>query len=351
VIELHSTPQPHVYIVILNWNGWRDTIECLDSVFRVKYPDFTVIVCDNDSSDGSMEKIQDWAHGNTLSSATSRDLQVLIDPPCPKPVAYVALTASEISSVKPSPDVRLVLIQTGSNLGFAGGNNVGVRYALAQGHCDYVWLLNNDTVIEPGSLTALVLKSKFDPMLGICGSLLRDYAVPHEIQTTGRKYSPWSGRTSAFRQSAGAPGKAPDNRGYVVEGASMLVSGRFLEKTGLLEESYFLFFEELDWMKRGSPAFHFGYAPESVVYHKTGASIGSAIARTSRSALSDFYQTRNRLVFTRRHYPWFLPSVMVAVVASALQRILIGKPKNAGSILRGALASLSRTRSKGQAFR
>lgn len=339
--------QPHVYIVILNWNGWRDTVECLESVFKLDYPSFTVVVCDNASSDGSMTKIQDWADGRVAAECSSADLTRLIEPPAPKPLRFIVAAAREAQS---DPAARLVLIQTGSNLGFAGGNNVGIRYALARGHRGYVWLLNNDTLIEPDSLSALVQMAQTDSMLGICGSLLRDYAAPHDIQTTGRRYSPWSGRTSAFKERTDAASAGPGRSGYIVEGASMLVSGEFLERVGLLEESYFLFFEELDWMTRADSIFHFGYSPASVVYHKTGASIGSAIARTSRSPLSEFYQTRNRLVFTRRHHPWFFLCVLLAVSFSAVQRIFIGKPANAGAILRGALASLSPARSKGQAL-
>jgi GT2 family glycosyltransferase len=351
VIDPPAATQPHVYIVVLNWNGWQDTIECLESVFRLEYPGFTVIVCDNASSDGSMEKIQDWAGGHIRAACSSPDLRRLVMPPCPKPVAFVAIPASEVAAPTAPPDVRLVLIRTGANLGFAGGNNVGIRYALARGHRGYIWLLNNDTVIEPDSLSALVRMAQCDSMLGICGSLLRNYHAPHDVQTTGRTYRPWSGRTRAVREPNNAENARGQGRpGYIVEGASMLISGRFLEEVGLLEEGYFLYFEELDWMTRAAPAFHFGYAPSSVVYHKMGASVGSAIARTSRSALSDFYQARNRLVFTKRHYPRLFPFVMAAVAMSALQRVAIGKPKNAGAIMRGAIASFSRTRSKGQAF-
>jgi GT2 family glycosyltransferase len=351
VINPQPANQPHVYIVVLNWNGWRDTIECLESVFRMDYPRFTVIVCDNASTDGSLENIQDWARGNVMASCSSPDLARLVMPPILKPIAFFSLSAPEGARTQPSPDVRLVLIQTGANLGFAGGNNVGIRYALSHGHRDYVWLLNNDTVVDPHSLSALVRMAQADQMLGICGSLLRNYTSPHDVQSVGRRYSPWSGRTRPFQELATAKEDATvsGRPGYIVEGASMLVSGKFLDRVGLLEESYFLFFEELDWITRALPVFHFGYSPASIVYHKVGTSIGSSTTRTSRSVLSDFYQARNRLVFTGRHYPGFFLSVLAAVGAGALQRIVIGKPKNAVAILRGAIASFKHARVPGQA--
>lgn len=351
MIESQVAIQPHVYVILLNWNGWRDTIECLESVFRLDYPCHTVIVCDNASSDGSMKKIEDWASGRITASCDSPDLTRLIVPSIPKPIAFISIRASETSTKRRSPDHRLILIETGANLGFAGGNNVGIRYALACGDCDYVWLLNNDTVVEPDSLSAMVRMAEGDPKLDICGSQLRSYAFPHEIQTMGgRRYSRWSGRTRPLQElttpRVSTASGAPD----YVEGASMLISRRCLETVGLLEESYFLYYEELDLAARVRPAFQLGYSPESVIYHKEGASIGSAHVRSNRSALSDFYQARNRIVFSRRYHSRFLLSVLAAAGLSALHRLMIGRPQNAGAILRGVFASFSRARSRGKVF-
>jgi GT2 family glycosyltransferase len=342
--ELQVSGQPQVNVILLNWNGWQDTIECLESVFRLDYHRLRVIVCDNASSDGSMGKIEDWAAGRMTASCSSPDLARLVLPSIPKPVAFDFISDSGAATLSPSHDARLVLIQTGANLGFAGGNNVGIRYALARGDCDYVWLLNNDTVVEPDSLSAMVRMTEADPMLGICGSQLRSYAPPHEVQTMGgRRYSRWSGRTRPLQELATPQVSTASGAPDYVEGASMLISRRCLEAVGLLEESYFLYYEELDLVGRAQSAFKFGYSAASVVYHKEGASIGTASARADRSALSEFYQARNRIMFTRRHHAWFLPSVLAVTGLSVLQRIMIGRPQNAGAILRGALASFSRT--------
>ena len=348
MIEQQARSQPHVYVILLNWNGWQDTIECLESIFRLDYPRLTVIVCDNDSSDGSVKMIEDWANGLIQASCKNIGLARLVVPPIPKPVSFLSLRNTE---AKVLPDVRLVLLQTGANLGFAGGCNVGIRYALAGGDCDYVWLLNNDTVVESDSLAAMVQMAEEDLELGICGSQLRSYACPHKVQTMGgRRYSRWSGRTRPLPELATPristmPG-APD----YIDGASMLIRRRYLETVGLLEDSYFLYYEELDLAARSHPVFHFGYSPASIVYHKEGASIGSAGVRANRSVLSDFYQARNRIVFTRRHHPWFFPAVLAATGLSVFHRIVIGRPRNGGAIFRGALASFSRTQSQGQAF-
>jgi GT2 family glycosyltransferase len=349
--ELRVGRRPHVHVVLLNWNGWQDTIECLESVFRLDYPQFSVIVCDNASSDDSLGKIQDWANGRLAASCNSNDLVRLVFPLLPKPISFVSLINNEISEVTARRDVPLVLIQTGANLGFAGGNNVGIRYSLAGGYCDYVWLLNNDTVVEPDSLSALIRMAEADPKLGICGSQLRSYDCPDEIQTMGgRRYIRWSGRTRPLRElttpQVSTVAGAPD----YIEGASMLIKRECLEAVGLLEDSYFLYYEELDLVERARPFFHFGYSVESLVYHKEGATIGSASIRSNRSVRSDFYQARNRIVFTRRYHPWFMPSVLAITGLSAVQRTIIGRSQNGKAIVRGAIAGLSRTRSYGQAL-
>jgi GT2 family glycosyltransferase len=349
--ELHVYRQPHVYVVLLNWNGWQETTECLESVFRLEYPHFTVIVCDNASSDGSMQRIEGWAKGFIPASCDSPDLARLTVPPIPKPIDFDHIVSSTEAVASLSSGSRLLLIQTGANLGFAGGNNVGIRYALARGDCDYVWLLNNDTVVEPDSLSAMMRMAESHPKLGICGSQLRSYTYPHEIQTMGgRRYSRWSGRTRPLQElTTPQVSTTPDAPDYI-EGASMLISRRCLEAAGLLEESYFLYYEELDLAARACPAFLLGYSSESIVYHKEGASIGSAHVRADRSALSDFYQARNRIVFCRRYHPWFLPSVLAATGLGALQRLMIGRPQNAGAVLRGMFASFSRIRCRGKVF-
>jgi GT2 family glycosyltransferase len=136
---------PLTYILILNWNGWRDTIECLESVLRINYPNYRVIVCDNKSTDNSYDNIKGWAHGYlSVHTTESNPLRGLSFPPIPKPVPYEEydhLLAEK--GGKPQESEKLILIQNGDNLGFAGGNNVGLRYAMARADFEYIWLLNN----------------------------------------------------------------------------------------------------------------------------------------------------------------------------------------------------------------
>lgn len=319
-------------ILLVNWNGWGDTIECLESIFRFVTSDVRVIVCDNDSTDGSVEKIQAWAEGR-LDTVVPVDhpLRKISWPPLPKPIPlqiYDRLDAED--GVGGKGGARLVLIRTGGNLGFAGGNNVGLRYIMAQGREDYIWLLNNDTVIKPGTLEALLKRMKSDPNIGMCGSTLLRYNQPERVQARGGGwYCKWIGLPWHIGQLGRVGDKINVSRvehwmNYVV-GASLCVSRSFVEQVGLMNEDYFLFFEETDWAVRSKGRFRLSYAPESVVYHKVGKSIGTSSVPGQKSYTCDFYALRNRLKFSQRYYPIALPTIYLSLFCALLVRALYGK--------------------------
>ena len=337
---------PHIYIVILNWNGWRDTIECLESVFRLKYPLFKVVVCDNASSDQSWEEIKAWAEGRRRASSENPALSHFIEPPVPKPVEYVTYSSPPAGDAL-LPNPPLVLIQTGKNLGFAGGNNVGLRYALSKPDCDYVWMLNNDTVVDPAALAHLVQRMQERPTAGLGGSTLLYYNEPSKIQALGGSvYNRWFARGGHIGQCHDAsqiprPEEIEKCMAYVV-GASMLVSRPFLDGVGPLNEDYFLFFEEIDWATRAKGKFDLTYSAASLVFHREGASIGSGKSSLDQSELSEYYATRNRIIFTRRYYPYALITLYPALVASLMHRMVNRKWRNAVSVLRGLLGGTKR---------
>lgn len=334
------SPLARVYVIVLNWNGWRDTIECLESVLHLDYPDYKVIVCDNASSDGSMEHIRSWARGDLAAEPKNPALASLVTPPVPKPVPFVELSPDHAAKIADVRDARLVLIQTGANLAFAGGNNVGLRYALQQGDCDFVWILNNDTVVQPGALSALVKHMRHNPEAGISGSKIFYYYQHESVQAFGGyTYDPWTarGRPVSERAALREQSTLKSVKGelsYVV-GAAMLVSRTFLEKVGLMQEDYFLYFEELDWAIRAKGQFGLTYCPDSIVYHKEGGSLGSSSTARNRSSIAEYYWTRNRIRFTRRFYPYALPLVTAVICAALVSRLVAGMWTNAHAIFKG----------------
>lgn len=315
---------PRVAVVVLNWNGWGDTLECLETVFRNKYSSYSVIVCDNGSEDGSLGNIRAWAEGRLDACVPKKHpLRHLSFPPVPKPITYVEYDRAQAELGGEADDTwpRLVLIQTGGNLGYAGGNNVALRYTMRRGGFAYVWLLNNDTVVEPDALIHLVQRMRDSSDAGICGSTLLYRDQPDTIQALGgATYNKWlavprhlGGRSPANR--AVEAGAVEARLSYIV-GASMLVSQTFVREVGPLCEDYFLYFDEIDWAVRARGRYRLAYAPRSIVYHKEGGT-----TEGGKSFTSDFYALTNRLVFTRRYYPWALPTVYLGLIVSLVNRV------------------------------
>jgi hypothetical protein len=334
----NSEEFPRVYVILLNWNGWRDTIECLESIFRNDYPNFRVIVCDNCSTDNSLSHIRAWADGQLSADCPTDDLlRSLTMPPIPKPVRYQELDR-EAAEKGEASDAVLTLIHTGANLGFAGGNNVGLRYAMAKHDFEYVWILNNDTVIQFDALTHLVKRMQGVHDAGICGSTLLYYGEPETVQGLGgATYNKWLG----FNRPVGFLGKLPkssdpgfvEQRMQYVIGASMLVTREFLQVVGLMNEEYFLFFEEIDWAVRARARFRLVYSPGSIVYHKEGRSSGIHLNPKMKGEVADYFLTRNRLGFTRKYYPFALPTVYLGLLVSLFNRIRRGQWARVGMIL------------------
>lgn len=308
-----------VYIILVNWNGWRNTLECIESLLLLTYPDYRIVVSDNGSTDDTLQNLSCWAHDTSIS--------------------YSEYCRSEARSGGDlTSDVLLTLIRNDENLGFAGGNNVGMQFGMARGDADYFWLLNNDTVVEPDSLHHLVNRMQENRSIGICGSTIRLYHNREKIQALGGGYYcrwlglPWHYGRNRLWQVKMNPEWAESRMNYV-EGASMLVSCPFIEKVGLLSEEYFLYFEEADWAIRSSGLFTLGYAPRSVVYHKVGASIGTSSNPARKSFVCDYFNVRNRIRFARRYYPVTLPTIYLVLVGEVFLRVICRKFDRAAMII------------------
>ncbi len=310
-------------VLILNTNAWQDTIECLESVLRSEPAPECVVVCDNGSQDGSVDRIVDWAQGRVGSwVAPASHLRALSHPPLQKPLAVTVLDRRAAEAGDPKQDARLTIIRNGENLGFTGGNNVGLRYLLSRNDWECVWLLNPDTVVEPDALGHLTNELSREPGIGICGSTVLYYQSPDTVQVLGgATYNKWLALPTHI--GTGQSVQEPIDRDEVVRklsyvyGASMLVSRDFIEQVGLLNEERFLYFDELDWTMRARGRFRLAYAPESRVYHREGSSLG---AGTAKSRTSDYYFLRNRIRLTRDFVPYALPTVYMAILVAALRR-------------------------------
>lgn len=285
---------PLVAIIVLNWNGKQDTLECLRSLDRSTYAPVRIYVVDNASSDGSLE---------------------------------------ELRRAFPPGD-RLGYLTNESNLGYAGGNNRGIVRALDDG-ADFVLILNNDTVVDPNMLTTLVGVARQEPLAGICGPKVLCEPARHLLYSAGERQSLWfNWRQIARGQSDPGDVGRPRDVDYVV-GCAMLVSRGFIERVGLLDETFFAYYDEVDWCFRGRRA---GYrvvvVPAAVVYHKGEASSGKGL-----NPITAYYRTRNWIYFMRKHaafyhWPVFVPAFTVVFLSRVGAALLRGNSAVLGSLFR-----------------
>jgi GT2 family glycosyltransferase len=244
--------QPRVAIVVLCYNGVEDTLACLASLEQISYPRecYQIIVLDNASHDGTPARVHE---------------------------AF--------------PEV--VVIENGANLGFAAGNNVGLRYALKHGY-DYALLLNNDTELATDFLSELVAATEADPQIGVAGPMIYYHAAPRRIWSAGGQIDWQRGLCTMAGEEIDIGQYATPREVDFVTGCAMLISRRALAKVGLLDERFFMYFEESEWCVRATRAgFRIHFVPQAKIWHKIPLD-----ARFDKEYLA-YYMTRNRLLFLR----------------------------------------------------
>lgn len=248
---------PSVCVVIVNWNQKGLTNECLDSMKNVTYPDVKIIVVDNGSADGSVEYLR-GRHPD---------------------VHYIANT---------------------ENLGFSGGNNVGIEYALAEG-CDYIYLLNNDTEVAPDFLSTIVAVAEGNSTIGIAGSTAFYFSSPDVVWYAGGHANWVSGDMIDPRAGKRLGTDLPRLEDVdEVAGAGMLVRRKVIEDVGTLDPRFFIYFEETDWCQRAKKkGWRVVWAPESKVWHKVSMTFGEL------SPVMIYLMTRNRWLFMKKNCPKF----------------------------------------------
>jgi hypothetical protein len=216
---------------------------------------------------------------------------------------------------------------------------------LRDGQLKHFWLLNNDAVVAPDAAMGLLSRMMATPRVGMCGTVVRHYWSPDRIQAlNGSSYNIFtgSGRSLGGEQPATikySPQDVADATDFVL-GASLAVSRGFLGDVGLMQEDYFLYFEEIDWAVRnrklGSQAYETAFAHGATVFHKAGRSIGSGSARAKRSAFADYWLARSRLRFTWRHHRWLWPLHWLICWGQILRRLMRRQGSNARAIMSAA---------------
>ena len=331
-----------VAVVLVNWNNWRDTVECLASLLTLRHRSYHIYLVDNDSRDESVEHLSRWLLDPTSDSAWRKLPGVVRITDKADRSSYTCRIVDRPRGVLEAPpsSCRVTIIRSGGNLGYAGGCNVGITAAGLESF-DYFWFVNTDTVMRPDALNALLRRASDFPRAGIVGSTLLFYDRPTTVQAMcGARWSaPGVGTTHIGHgyDVADIPADASNIERQLayVFGASMLVSSEFIRRIGPMQEDYFLYFEEFDWAVRGRGAFSLGYAPDSHLFHKSGASSSKVMP-----AFTSHYYYRNRLRFARRFFPERVAATMYTLGLDMLRHLARGRwttVRIIASVLREAL--------------
>lgn len=279
-----------ICVVVLNWNGWEDTLACIQSLLESKPSPDRIVICDNASTDGSCDHI--------VKNLT-----------CNFNYRFVSIRSRIHEALNRSP--QITIFQNEANAGFAAGNNPGIRYAMDR-DADFIWLLNNDTVVLPDTLAHLILCSQAYNEAGIWGSTIVYDHAPEKIQCAGgNRYCPVTSITRPALEGMVLSQvlNISEPRIDYIYGASFFVSNQIFKTIGLLNERYFLFYEELDFCIRAK---HMGYSifwcRNSIVRHKSSRSINRLQSKGKSAAQKiAYHENYSTLLFTRFHYPAYLP--------------------------------------------
>lgn len=256
-----------VAVVVLNWNGWPDTVACVRSLQKQTLEPAWIVVVDNASTDDSEQQLRTLEPGVTL-------------------------------------------LQSGRNLGYAGGNNVGIRWALMQG-ADAVWLLNNDAVADESALESLVATHETRPRAGAIGTLIYEAKRPDTLQCWGGGWvNLWTGRAREYSV------RVSDSKLQYISGCSLYMPRLSLETAGLLDEGFFMYFEDIELSLRYQGAgFELAVAEGARVFH-----LGGASSRPGRQQSA--WRTQSLLRILRLHAPAWQLSVALSTILRGTSMLL-----------------------------
>jgi len=264
--------EPYIGIVIVNYNNYSDTIECINSIFKNNYSNYKIYLIENGSLNESFFNLKSYL-GNSK---------------------------------------RVNLIHNKYNLGFSGGNNIGIKAALKDG-AEYVLLLNNDTIIDQNAIKSLINTFLKNINIGIITGKILYYTSPEYLNLAGGKISYLKGKIILFGEGKKDIKKYnnPSATGFA-SGCCQLINSDVFRKIGFYDEDYFLYYEDSDFCARTLKAgYGIFYQPQSVIYHKVSKSTGSKINKTTM-----YYNVRNRLFFIKKNSDNFLCRIVFYIYYS-----------------------------------
>lgn len=320
--------KPAIGVVLVTYNAAEFIGDCLESVVASGYPNIRIVVVDNGSADNTLDVVRGWASG---SWAPRHDWPFSADHRRAGPLSFTEYGPDMTHDVS-RHDVTL--IRTEANLGFAGGVNVGLRALLADPAVELFWVLNPDTVVDPHAPAAFARRAAEMGRFSVIGGRVVFFENPDRVQIDGGRLHKLAGSVVALNVNASVQTPVPPEESLdFISGASMVASRPFIERAGLLDERYFLYFEEVDWqLRRGD--LPLGIAKDARILHHAGASIGSAGMSLKPSPFALWFTSRNLMKFVARWQPLKLP-IAYLVCYLKLLRHSDGTRLQAEAMLRG----------------
>lgn len=328
-----------IYVVLINYNSSSDTIECLESLLKTTYDNLQVIVVDNSETKEPMSVLLDWASGRITTVETF--FENLVYPLVNKPLDVVFVSNEDLESN--SFNQKIIFVKANENKGFAAANNIAFKYIIANGDEDsYIWILNNDTVIEknvPEDIISKVIKDQDANHKVVYGTPLIEYSKPDRIQAIGGFYNKKTGLTYNLGENSLLAARNFDfERSNLVDfpvGASIIVHKQFLREIGLMCEDYFLYFEELDWALRAKEKGGwvkilnvFG------VYHKQGGSTKTK-NNLKKTDFIDLVFLNSRILFAKKFNPENINKIYFSILTLTIgKRIFEGNFKRIPKIIK-----------------
>jgi len=275
--------KPKVSIIILNWNGWKDTIECLESLVKVNNVNFEIILIDNASSDNSADNLIKWNRSHSIPLFHFSEAHVK---------QIIASSEEKTSGMQ-----RVILFRLPDNLGFCAGNNLGIRQAQANG-IPYAVILNNDTLVDPNFLLPLVEYAEANSSTGLLGCQIRYADDQNKVWWGGGTFNAWLGSKRLYDKESSDQVPVKPYRTDWVSGCMTFIPLSVFSLIGGYDEKFFIWCEEWDLSLRvGRAGYEMTVIPTSVIYHKVGKSLGLV------SPLTYYYSFRNLLLLRSRYLP------------------------------------------------
>jgi GT2 family glycosyltransferase len=302
-------------VVIVAFNAESVIRDCLHSLYQSRGPQLKIVIVDNASTDDTRDVIRHWA----------------------STIPEFAEMSSHQEASTPVEAADYLLVCAAINAGFAAGVNIGLRHLRSQPDIDLFWILNPDIRVRPDAAECFARRAGEVGTFSLMGGRTLYINPKDTIQSDGGHLNTWTGMCASANLGRPASDTSYPSASQFdyIPGANIVASRAFIDSVGLMDESYFLYYEEVDWASRRG-ALSLAYAPGAIVEHHGGSAIGSpTLGKTQGTSFANYFNYRSRMRFMRRFFPWRLPVVYIYSILKVVRLAMQGFYEEADGAFRG----------------